>query len=358
MSLSSFLESKLTKRHTAGNLRYLKTEPGLIDFSSNDYLGMARILHDSRLRSGGCGATGSRLLTGNTCFAEELESKIAAFHGSQAALLYNCGYMANCGLISTLAGPGDLILYDTHIHASCHDGIRLSHGYSLPWKHNAVDDLEKKLMHKPPGKHTFVCIESLYSTDGTLAPLLAIAELCERYQAYLIVDEAHAVGVFGENGKGLVAENNLNEKVFAHVVTFGKALGTYGAAVLGSALLKQVLINFSRSFIYTTALPLHNLTAIDAAYSLLPSLNQERMHLRELIAHLNLSQTPIQPFFVSSNSEAHHLSSLCKEMGFDVRALLRPTVLRNQECLRICLHAFNTHEDVESLLQILPRRYA
>ncbi|MBY0529574.1 MAG: aminotransferase class I/II-fold pyridoxal phosphate-dependent enzyme [Rhabdochlamydiaceae bacterium] len=355
MSLTSFFESKLEKRRLAGNLRHLKPQLSMIDFSSNDYLGMTRKLKGTELTHKTHGSTGSRLLSGNTTFAEELESKIAAFHGKQAALLYNCGYMANCGLIPTVAAHGDLILYDTHVHASCHDGIRLSHAESIPWKHNSVKDLEIKLKSKR-SKHTFVCIESLYSTDGSLAPLVPIAQLCDEHQAYLIVDEAHAVGVFGENGKGLVAEHNLNENVFAQVITFGKALGTYGAAILGSTLLKQYLINFSRSFIFTTALPLHNLIAIDAAYSLLPNCTQERTHLKELIEHLNLSQTPIQPYFVSSNRQAHRMSDLCKENGLNVSALLRPTVLRNQECLRICLHAFNTHDEVEILLKILHGR--
>ncbi|MBA3722265.1 MAG: pyridoxal phosphate-dependent aminotransferase family protein [Parachlamydiaceae bacterium] len=371
MLLISTLEKKITKRKNDANYRTLNSaNPNLIDFSSNDYLGLSRStkLHEtiqieyknlvSKFPSNFLGSTGSRLLTGNTTYVEELEQQIVSFHGYEAGLLFNCGYMANVGLITAVATSSDIIIYDAHVHASTHDGVRLSRAYSYPFRHNDMNHLEHRLKHVPKRTNLFVCIESIYSIDGSIAPLEQICQLCFHYHALLIVDEAHAVGIYGADGEGLISEKKLNQYVFAQVTTFGKALGVYGAIVMGSHSLREYLINFSRPFIYTTALPLHALVAIKCAYQILPNLNKERSHLRSLITHI---QTLIKTGFgsqiqfvkVKNNHEAHQLSQYLAKNGFDVRSILSPTVPRGEECLRICLHAFNTIHETNELISLL-----
>lgn len=238
-------EKNLVKRKKIGNLRQLQLPASHmpIDFSSNDYLGLARstqlavaVLKEVEKYSGplnGHGSTGSRLLTGNSLYAHELEDAIARFHGFEAGLLFGCGYMANVGLISAVAGNGDTIIYDAGVHASMMDGMRLSRAQAYPFRHNDLDHLEHRLKNLPREGDLFICVESLYSTDGSKAPLGEICRLAKQYEGHVIVDEAHAVGVQGVSGKGLVAEYDLTADVFAQIVTFGKALGTHGAIVLG-----------------------------------------------------------------------------------------------------------------------------
>ncbi len=324
-------EKRLLKRESESNLRQL------VDFASNDYLGLSRKF----------GATGSRLLTGNSKLAEELETAIAAFHGYETGLIFNCGYMANLGLLSAVAESDDTIIYDAHVHASTKDGIALSRAKAFPFRHNDLEHLEKRLK-----RNCFVCVESIYSTDGSKAPLREICSLVSRYGAHLIVDEAHAVGVYGPEGRGLVAEQGLMPHVFAQVVTFGKALGTFGAIVLGSRRLTQGLLNFSRPFIYTTALPYPILAAIKRSYELFPKLELERQQLRALSEFFQ-NESVIQAVTIPGNGAVKEASKKLLERGFDVRPLLSPTVQRGKECLRICLHAFNTQTQVLELTRWL-----
>jgi 8-amino-7-oxononanoate synthase len=348
---------KLERREKLGNIRHLPTKGPLLDFASNDYLGLARcqILKNRVLQE--CqnyplGSTGSRLLTGNAPYAEMLEAHIASYHGFEASLLFNCGYMANLGLISEVATSEDTFFYDASVHASIKDGIQLSGVSAYPFRHNDVNHLEGRLKAIKKGQ-IFVTIESVYSTDGSLAPLKEISELCQRYQAKLIVDEAHAVGVLGPFGRGLV-----RSAVFAKIVTFGKALGCYGAAVLGDLQLKKYLCNFARNFIYTTALPPWALVCIKCAYEMLPTLEKERAYLGYLIGIFaqrlpHATPTPIQPIPCVGNADAKNLSDDLALHGFDVRPLLSPTVRRGKEIVRVCLHAFNKQEDVQALVDYL-----
>jgi 8-amino-7-oxononanoate synthase len=358
------ISEKLKKRQKLGNLRQLQVRKNLIDFASNDYLGIAHkeqttdCLREILSSSHPFGSTGSRLLTGNTQYAEELESQIAAFHGQKAALIFNCGYMANVGLLTAITTPQDLVFYDAEIHASIRDGIRLSRAVAFPFRHNDIEHLESRLKRCLSRGNRFICIESVYSTDGSKAPLASIAELANTCDAKLIVDEAHAIGTCGPEGRGLLAENDLTDKAFAQVITFGKALGVQGACVLGSSLLKEALINFAPSFIYTTALPLYALAAIKRSYAFFPMFTKERQHLQGLIQICRqmlpyATQTSIQPFYCSGNREAIQLSKMLCEAGFDVRPLLSPTVQKGRERLRICLHAFNTEEQIKNLLKKL-----
>ncbi|MBA3239228.1 MAG: pyridoxal phosphate-dependent aminotransferase family protein [Parachlamydiaceae bacterium] len=369
--MTQYLQEQLMKRKHAGNLRELKVTQNLVDFSSNDYLGLARStkLKELLLQEwqscnsplNGLGSTGSRLLTGNSPYIQELENRIAAFHGYEAGLLFNCGYMANSGLLSTVAGSQDSIFFDAAVHASTREGLRLSQAKAYPFRHNCLEHLENRLKNSRNNGDRFVCIESIYSTDGSKAPLKKISQLVKRYNAHLIVDEAHAVGIFGQEGRGLVAEEHLTSDVFAQIVTFGKALGTYGAIILGSKILKKGMINFAPSYIYTTALPFHAVAAIKCSYDLFPSFETERSHLQELIRIftkliLNKSTTPIQAINVKGNEAVKLASRQLIQLGFDVRPLTSPTVKQGNEVLRICLHAFNTEEEINNLCKHIKQR--
>ncbi len=340
-----------------------------IDFCSNDYLGFARSkallkLIEAETKKSAIpknGATGSRLLSGNDQYTEETEQYIANFHGASTALLFNSGYDANVGLLSSVPQRGDTIITDELIHASLIDGSRLSYAERFRFKHNNLKDLELKLQHAKG--LCYVVIESIYSMDGDIAPLTEICELCTRYKANLIIDEAHAIGVFGDKGKGIICQLGLENRIFARIVTYGKALGTHGAAILGSKALRNYLINFARSFIYTTAAPIHQVVAIRCAYQLLEQ-NNDQQQLKEiinyytnLIADTDLprieSNSCIQTILFTNDLAAKKAASYLQNKGFDVRAILSPTVPIGQERLRICLHLYNTKEEIMNLVSHL-----
>jgi len=367
-----FLSRKLNEREAQNALRRLRLPEGKVDLCSNDYLGVVRngLLEDGILMAGSPaeaadahGSGGSRLLAGNYRLIEETERAIAAFHAAPAALIYNSGYDANLGLLSSVPQRGDVILYDSLSHASIRDGIRLSLAQAFGFAHNELEELEKRLRAaRSGGKTIFVVTESVFSMDGDLAPLREMAALCRQYDAQLIVDEAHATGVMGAKGEGLVQELGLENECFARVHTFGKAVGCHGAAVVGSMLLRDYLINFSRSFIYTTALPPASVRAIARAYALMPRLDTERERLRVLIDRFQkkpigwdrlTSITPIQVVMAPGNAAVKALAGLLRDAGLDVRPILSPTVEKGRERLRIVLHAFNTEEELDRLIRIL-----
>ena len=192
---------------------------------------------------------------------------LADFHKAESGLIFNSGYDANLGLFSCIAKKEDTLICDELIHASIIDGCRLSYANRFRFAHNDVEDLEDKLRRSKG--NIFVAVESVYSMDGDMAPLKEIAAVCKKYNASLIVDEAHATGLFGDQGRGLVSQHGLEQEVFARVHTFGKALGCHGAVILGSETLRNYLVNFARSFIFTTALPVHSLIAVKCAYEML-----------------------------------------------------------------------------------------
>jgi 8-amino-7-oxononanoate synthase len=362
-----FLDKKLQERKDHHAFRQLRLPDGKTDFCSNDYLGIATngLIEASlgaRLTSSETrhGSGGSRLLAGNYPLIEETERALAAFHAAAAGLIFNSGYDANLGLLSCLPQRGDTILYDQLSHASIRDGMRLSFARSFSFAHNDLQDLEKQL--QSGAGNIFVVTESVFSMDGDQAPLAAMAELCGRYNAHLMVDEAHATGVVGEKGEGLVQALGLQEACLARVHTFGKAVGCHGAIVLGSQQLRDYLINFSRPLIYTTALPASALLAIRTAYDLFPAMHQERAHLQQLIQrfqHAALSYiklhslTPIQGVVVPGNEEVKALAATLQSSGLDIRPILYPTVPKGQERLRIVLHAFNTFAEMDRLIQLL-----
>jgi 8-amino-7-oxononanoate synthase len=364
-----FIREKLDQRKSDGIYRTLKPESQLVDFCSNDYLGFARSpvlkqwiddevkLNEPVLN----GSTGSRLLSGNLAYTEQLEQEIAAFHKAEAGLIFNSGYDANLGLFSALPQRGDTIIIDELIHASIIDGARLSYANRFAFRHNDLQSLEEKLKHAKG--NCYVVIESIYSMDGDTPPIMKIVELTEKFGAQLIVDEAHAVGLYN---KGLISQLGLEDRVFARIVTFGKALGCHGAIVLGGNLLREYLINFSRSFIYTTASSFHQIASVKMAYKLLPFSGSEIEKLRSNISTLRqsldqsgyqllYSDSAIQCLVIGSNEKAKQLAQQLQSAGFDIRPILSPTVPVGTERLRICLHSYNTIEEINSMAETLKK---
>jgi 8-amino-7-oxononanoate synthase len=338
-----------------------------IDFSSNDYLGFSKLgllsgkIKESGMNSAFSGSTGSRLISGNSDFTAELENLIAGFHSAEAALLFNSGYDANLGLISAIATKNDLILYDELVHASIHDGIRLSFAKHYKFRHNNIEHLTQLIeRNKSAFDSIYIVVESIYSMDGNAASLKEIAELCGE-KIFLIVDEAHAIGVFGEKGKGLCNELNIENKCFARVYTYGKAMGCHGAAVVGSKLLRSYLVNFARSFIYTTALPPHSLFNIKAAYLLLQDTGQIEV-LKKNIQYFNElskgkgyipSESAIHCRIFGDIKKADTAQLLAEKNDLFVKSIKSPTVKEGTERLRICLHSFNSKEQIEQLINLI-----
>jgi 8-amino-7-oxononanoate synthase len=362
-----FIEKKLAERKLAGTYRTLKTENSLIDFCSNDYLGFAHssLLKnniEAEIKNNGLvlnGATGSRLLSGNSAYIENLEKYIAATHCAEAGLIFNSGYNANLGLFSALPQRGDTIITDELIHASIIDGARLSYANRYTFRHNDPDSLEDKL--KRAKGICYVAIESVYSMDGDTPPIHDILKITEKYNANLIVDEAHAIGLYRFG----IIDEALKDRIFARIVTFGKALGGHGAIVLGSNLLINYLINFARSFIYTTAPSSHQLAAVKMGYKLLENSTAEivqlenNIHLfKQKINHSNNfplinSDSAIQCIVLNSNEKAKEAAAYLHKCGLDVRPILSPTVPQGSERIRICLHSFNTENEIILLTNTL-----
>lgn len=371
--MSDFLRERLAKIRSAGGLRQLAGTVTGVDFWSNDYLGLARTQVQGKLKEQGPasgGATGSRSISGDDDAYHAIEQMIAAFHGFPAALVFNSGYTANLGLLSALLRRNDVLLYDELVHASCRDGLRLGLAKTFRFAHNQLEEsLLKHLSKVPPDGQLFVLTEARFSMDGDLAPLAEMAELCTKQGAYLIVDEAHSAGVDGPGGRGLVAALGLQERVFASVVTYGKAFGTHGAAVLGSAALREYLVNTCRPFIYTTGPAPAQWRGIAEAYQKLAALHPEqRVRLQQITEHFiaglaaagvgalrSAADGPIQVISVPGNVAVMAAEAACREAGLLVKGIRSPTVAAGSERLRICLHAFNTEAEVEQLVGVLSK---
>ncbi|SDR83988.1 aminotransferase class I/II-fold pyridoxal phosphate-dependent enzyme [Christiangramia echinicola] len=370
------LEKRLQKRIEDNSFRKLLPSANGVDFFSNDYIGFSRsrLIADNVLKisqqSGGLnGSTGSRLLSGNHSLFKILENQLSSFHNSQAALIFNSGYDANIGFFSAVPQKGDIILYDEYSHASIRDGMKMSLANNFKFRHNDLEDLESKLIRsssKKPGSVIYIVTESVFSMDGDMPDLIKIAELAEKYDARLIIDEAHATGVIGEKGQGLVQELKLESKVFARIHTFGKAMGCHGAAILCSNKLKEYLVNFCRTFIYTTALSPHSVAAISAAYRFLDSDKDSLKNLKENIKYFKLevqknnlqdiiieSDSAIQACIISGNTRVKLAASDLADNGFVVKAILAPTVPSGSERLRFCLHSYNSKHEISEVLKVL-----
>jgi 8-amino-7-oxononanoate synthase len=377
MKLPKNLTAKLEIRKQNNAFRKLSFPNDLIDFASNDYIGFSKnksifeethqyLIENNSLQNG---ATGSRLLSGNHKVYQEAEGFISKFHQSESALIFNSGYDANVGFFSCVPQKGDLILYDELCHASIRDGIQLSNAKAYKFKHNDFEDLEGKITNyklRITNQEIYIVTESVFSMDGDTPNLEELAQLSEKYKCHLVIDEAHALGVFGDKGEGLVQQLGLQDQVFARIMTFGKGLGCHGAAIVGSQELKDYLINFARSFIYTTGLSPHSVATILVGYHHLESEKQPINKLRENIIHFNQeknilglkpmfvrSKSAIQSAIIPGNQNVKSIANQIQEKGFDVKAILSPTVPEGQERLRFCLHCFNTKEEISEVLRLL-----
>jgi 8-amino-7-oxononanoate synthase len=375
------LQQKLQDRATHNALRKLGEENTLVDFSSNDYLGFSQsetifnnahqyLLDQNILQNG---ATGSRLLSGSHTLYNEVETMLCEVHNSNAALVFNSGYDANIGLFSSVPQRNDIILYDELIHASIRDGISMSHAKAYKFKHNDLKDLESHLERSREvalQPDIYVVTESVFSMDGDSPDLVLLTQFCNDNKLRLIIDEAHAIGMFGDNGCGKIQEFKLEKDIFARIITFGKALGCHGAAVLGSADLTLYLVNFARSFIYTTGLPPHSLATIKMAYEqLIIQIKSEASPIKKLHQNIDFFKSEIErlqldSYFVASNSAIHcciisgnatvkNMALQLEQNGFDVKPILSPTVPKGQERLRFCLHSYNSSEEITKVLRLL-----
>lgn len=364
------LRQALAARARAGSLRHLTTSGGGIDFCSNDYLGMARsdrlreLIDRMRAKQSrvALGSTGSRLVSGNSEAAEHLEARLAAYHRAEASLLFGSGYAANSGLFACIAGPGDTLIMDELVHASSVDGASLGKARKFVFRHNDLDDLAARL--ELASGATFIGVESLYSMGGDTAPLPEMAALAAEFGAGLVVDEAHSNGITGPAGAGSVVKHGLEDQVFARVHTFGKGLGLHGAVVLGSKILRDYLLNFCRPFVFSTAPSRESLNRIEAAYKLLPELTVEREQLFSLVRHTRTairkssfqwtdSRTWVQSVIIPGNDQVLAAAAHLGEQGFEVKAIRAPSVPAGSECIRICLHAFNTTDEIDGLITAL-----
>jgi 8-amino-7-oxononanoate synthase len=369
--LNTWFEKKLQERESNDLLRKLTTSTGLVDFTSNDYLGLAssRELFQTisdKMESLGQhqnGAGGSRLLSGNSGYAEQVESRLAGIFKGESALIFNSGYAANLSALSSIPQRGDTIIYDELAHACIKDGARLSLAKRFSFKHNDLNDLESKL-GRAEGK-VFVAVESVYSMDGDQCPLEQLVNVTEKFKASIILDEAHSTGVMGKGGSGLAVSLGLENRIEIRVYTFGKAMGVHGACVVGSGKLKQYLVNFARPFIYTTALPPHSVVAIDCAFDYLHRKSHLQQDLTENISlflqsargfeNSMLSRSAIQTALFPGNKNARSAAAALQKKGFDVRPILSPTVPEGSERLRICLHTFNSKDEIENVCKELKR---
>lgn len=352
--------NKLNERKENDSFRSLHIPAEGIDFYSNDYLGIARL--ESPV-TGAHGATGSRLISGNYSQVEELEDYAAEFFRQPAALLFNSGYSANLGLLSCVPQRGDTIIYDEYCHASIRDGIQLSNADAYKFRHNDTEHLQKRL--KTAKGTVYVVVEAIYSMDGDDHNLPWLGQICEAHGAHLIVDEAHSGGVYGKFGRGLVGGEEAflgTIKVFAKIITFGKAFGSHGAMVLGSQDLKDFLINFSRPFIYTTALPPSSISRIRFAIETVREARKERAKLNDNILYFRKktdqhklmtfeSVSPIQGVIIPGNSQVKQKAAALNDQGFMVKAILSPSVPKGKERIRICLHSYNTHQEIKALIK-------
>ncbi|WP_298245978.1 8-amino-7-oxononanoate synthase [uncultured Christiangramia sp.] len=369
-------EKRLEKRKYDNSFRSLPSEIEGVDFFSNDYLGFSssevvrnRTSEIMDVQAYKNGATGSRLLSGNHPLFSKAEKMIADFHDAESALIFNSGYDANLGFFSAVPQKGDIIFYDELSHASIRDGIRMSLAKSYRFTHNSLQDLDSKLRKYDSSSNDFqlyIVTESVFSMDGDIPDLEGLTKLSKKYNALLVIDEAHATGVFGENGVGLVQQLGLEENVFARIQTFGKAIGSHGAAILGSDQLRNYLINFARSFIYTTALSPHTLATIITVYE---NLQLDVENVTRLRANINFfkaeldrnaltkrfinSDSSIQSCILPGNERVKSIALHLQENGFAVKPILSPTVPLGQERLRFCLHAYNSKQEISEVLERL-----
>jgi 8-amino-7-oxononanoate synthase len=369
-SIERRIARELDALRAISQFRTLQITQG-IDLSSNDYLGLARdprlqrAVVESAARAERVAATGSRLLSGNAIEWEQMESEFAAFAGTEAALYFGSGYAANLGLLTSLLGPGDAVYSDAMNHASLIDGIRLCGATKVIYPHRDLAYLENALrQHTGRAGARVIVTESVFSMEGDVAPLDEMLRLAERHGAALVVDEAHATGARGPQGRGIAAERGIEREVLAIVHTCGKALASAGAFVCGGQELKEFLINRARTFIFSTAMPPYFAGQIRAAVELARAADGPRAHLRTIADELRrslagagipcgASSTHIVPVILGGNEAALHTASELQRAGFAARAIRPPTVPPGTARIRISLTSAITMEQTRRLAEAL-----
>ena len=363
------IQSELDVLRERTQLRTL--DSSCLNLSSNDYLGLST---DPRIKAAAAealaqssrtGSTGSRLLSGNSPEWESLETRFAEFAGTEAALYFGSGYAANIGLLSSILKPGDVVFSDALNHASIIDGIRLSGASKVIYPHRDVEFLERALRERAGGDGARVIVtETIFSMEGDVAPLEDYWWLARDYGAELIVDEAHATGVWGPGGRGVAAVQDSAGKPFATVHTCGKALASAGAFICGSNTLREYLINHARTFIFSTAPPPYFAGQIRAALALAQAADREREHLRSISNSLQEglvasgfdcgdSGTQIVPVILGSNEAAVHYASRLQAGGFGVKPIRPPTVPPGSARIRFSLTANITLDQVRDLIEAM-----
>ncbi|MDR5172441.1 8-amino-7-oxononanoate synthase [Methylobacillus flagellatus] len=374
------LQTELAERADLGLLRQRRVLQGmqgvhvevdgkrLLSFCSNDYLGLAA--HPSLISAMrdcaatvGAGAGASHLVTGHQQAHEALEHALQGFMGLPGVLLFTTGYMANLGIITSLCGREDVIFADKLNHASLNDAALLSRAELKRYAHNDLASLER-LLAQSQARRKLVVADAVFSMDGDLAPVPELLALCERYDAYLMLDDAHGFGVLGANGRGVLEHFALDSPRIIYMATLGKAAGAAGAFVAGPKILTDYLMQTARPYIYTTASPAPVAAAAMTGVQLIEQDHTRRAHLHALIAdfrtscrlqrwQLMASETAIQPVVIGSNEEVLQVSKRLLESGILVPAIRPPTVPKGTARLRISLSAAHTHEDVRLLLAAL-----
>jgi 8-amino-7-oxononanoate synthase len=370
------LQKELEQRKTDGLLRQrrlldspqaehiVSSDKQYLSFCSNDYLGLANhpdLIAAMQKAAGdsGVGSGASNLITGHHRYHDELEKQLAKFVGMPAALVFSTGYMANIGVLGALVGRGDAIFADKLNHACLNDGGYYSMAEFHRYAHNDVAALEK-LLKASNAKHKLIAADAVFSMDGDIAPIPAYLRLCEQYDAYLYVDDAHGFGVLGEHGKGSLSHFNLSSPRIIYMATLGKAAGVAGAFVAGEQVVIDYLIQTAKSYVYSTPAPPALSATLSASISLIEKGDDLRTHLRQLIATLKQSlqlkkwqlmpsETAVQPLLVGSNHAAVSLSEHLQKQGILVPAIRPPTVPANTARLRISLSAAHSVEDVVKL---------
>jgi 8-amino-7-oxononanoate synthase len=374
-NLTRAIETELAELTARGELRTLEIPTG-INLCSNDYLGLSthpqlcQAIAEAIVHSERSSGTGSRLLAGHAREWEELENEFAAFVGAEAGLFFTSGYLANVGLLGSVAGRGDIIFSDEFNHASLIDGARLSGAEKVIFAHRDLNALESALVaHSARRCRKLIVTESVFSMEGDIAPLAKMAALARQHGAALIVDEAHAIGVFGPSGRGCVAEAGLENEVFATVHTCGKALASAGAFVCGSAALKTFLINRARTFLFNSALPPYFAAQIRAALALARAANEERAKLQSLARTLRArlrasgwdtgaSESQIVPVMIGDNAAASRMAAQLRDKGFAIRAIRPPTVREGTARLRISLTCNLGEQDIEKLCNAMDESHS
>jgi 8-amino-7-oxononanoate synthase len=364
------IQRELDSLRDASQFRTLECVAG-VNLCSNDYLGLTfdsrlkRALADAVERTATVGSTGARLLSGNSPEWEALETNFAEFAGTEAALYFGSGYAANVGLLSSLLKSGDMVFSDALNHASLIDGIRLSAATKVIYPHRDLKFLQRALQQhaNAPGGRV-ISTESVFSMEGDIAPIAHLVELARRYSAALVIDEAHATGVWGPQGRGVAAELGAEREILAILHTCGKALASAGAFVCGSRSLKDYLVNRARTFVFSTAMPPYFAGQIQAALDLARESASRRAHLREISAVLRdglaaagvnfgASSTHIIPVILGSNEAALRVASELQRNGFAVRAIRPPTVPPGTARVRISLTSRITHEEIRHLVRVI-----